>query len=93
MAVCARNLPLLGSCCCRRRQRLPRIGSIVARRAAEPAGNSERQEQRAYSEREIIDSLGEGDLVPVEVIDFDPFKDAADVGAKGVKLFFVCRRR
>jgi SAM-dependent methyltransferase len=54
---------------------------------------SERQEQRAYSEREIIDSLGEAELIPIEVIDFDPFKDAADVGAKGVKLFFVCRRR
>ena len=54
---------------------------------------SERQEQRAYSEREIVDSLGEAELVPVEVIDFDPFRDATQAGAKGVKLFVVCRRR
>lgn len=53
---------------------------------------SERQEQRAYAEREIVESLGEAGLVPVEVIDFDPFKESDDLDAKGVKLFFVCRR-
>jgi SAM-dependent methyltransferase len=52
---------------------------------------SERHEQRAYSEREIVESLGEAGLVPAEVIDFDPFQDAADLEAEGVKLFFVCR--
>jgi SAM-dependent methyltransferase len=53
---------------------------------------SERQEQRAYSEREIVESLGEADLTPVEVIDFDPFRDAGEVASAGVKLFFVCRK-
>ena len=53
---------------------------------------SERHEQRAYSEREIVDALGEAGLIPVEVLDFDPFHDAGEVDAAGVKLFFVCRK-
>lgn len=50
----------------------------------------ERHEQRAYSEREITSSLAEAGLAALEVIDFDPFKDGGELGAKGVKLFFVC---
>lgn len=52
---------------------------------------AERHEQRAYSEREILDALGEAGLVPAEVIDFDPFKDGGELEAEGVKLFFVCK--
>ncbi|HEV8660908.1 MAG TPA: class I SAM-dependent methyltransferase [Thermoanaerobaculia bacterium] len=51
----------------------------------------ETHEQRAYSEREIIESLGEAALAPVEVIDFDPFDEAETLEAAGVKFFFVCR--
>jgi SAM-dependent methyltransferase len=47
----------------------------------------ERREQRAYSEREIIDSLASAGLVPVEVMEFDPYAEG-----RTVKLFFVCRR-
>ena len=51
----------------------------------------EMHEQRAYTEREIIESLGDGGLAPVEVIDFDPYNEADSLDARGVKLFFVCR--
>ncbi len=51
----------------------------------------ETHEQRAYSQDEIVVALGEGGLVPVEVIDFDPFNEAETLEAAGVKLFFVCR--
>ncbi|HUP46287.1 MAG TPA: class I SAM-dependent methyltransferase [Thermoanaerobaculia bacterium] len=54
---------------------------------------SERHEQHAYSEREIIEALGEGGLVPAEVIDFDPFRESEELESAGVKLFFVCRAR
>ena len=46
----------------------------------------ERREQRAYSEREIVDALASAGLVPVEVTEFDPYSEG-----KSVKLFFVCR--
>ena len=52
---------------------------------------AERHEQRAYTQREIVEALGEAGLVPAEVIDFDPFKDGGELEAEGVKLFFVCR--
>ncbi|MEO6487021.1 MAG: methyltransferase domain-containing protein [Thermoanaerobaculia bacterium] len=52
---------------------------------------SERHEQRAYSEREIIASLGEAGLEVVELIDFDPYSEAGTREAEGVKFFFVCR--
>ena len=52
---------------------------------------SERHEQRAYSEREIVASLGEAGLSAVEILDFDPFSDGDSVEVEGVKLFFVCR--
>jgi hypothetical protein len=53
----------------------------------------ERHEQRAYSEREIVESLDAADLVPVEVNDFDPFSDAGDIRSHRVKVVFVCRLR
>lgn len=57
---------------------------------AEVAGRrvkiQERREQRAYSEREIIDALASAGLVPVEVAEFDPYHEA-----RNVKLFFACR--
>lgn len=52
----------------------------------------ERHEQRAYSEREIVEALGEAGLAVVELIAFDPFNEADTMEAAGVKLFFVCRR-
>lgn len=51
----------------------------------------ETHEQRAYSEREIVESLGEAQLSPVEVLDFDPYNEADTIEGGGVKLFFVCR--
>ena len=51
----------------------------------------ETHEQRAYSEREIVESLGDAGLVPVEILDFDPYNEADSLEASGVKLFFVCR--
>jgi SAM-dependent methyltransferase len=47
--------------------------------------------QRAYSEREITDSLAAAGLVPVDVIDFDPYGEADDIDATTVKLFFVAK--
>ncbi|HEX9502345.1 MAG TPA: class I SAM-dependent methyltransferase [Thermoanaerobaculia bacterium] len=46
----------------------------------------ERREQRAYSEREIVDALASAALVPMEMIEFDPFGEG-----RKVKLFFVCQ--
>ncbi len=46
----------------------------------------ERREQRAYSEREIIDALASAGLAPLEMIAFDPYAEG-----RNVKLFFVCR--
>ena len=51
----------------------------------------ESHEQRAWSEREIVDCLAAAKLAPVEIIDFDPFGEIDTVDAQGVKLFFVCR--
>jgi SAM-dependent methyltransferase len=50
----------------------------------------EQHRQRAYSEREIVDSLADAGLRPVDVIEFDPYNDAAGLDAERVKLFFVC---
>ena len=44
-----------------------------------------------YSEREIIESLGDAELSVVEVIDFDPYNEAEELAAAGVKLLFVVR--
>ena len=46
----------------------------------------ERREQRAYSEREIVDALASAALVPMEVMEFDPYAEG-----RRVKLFFVCQ--
>lgn len=54
---------------------------------------SERHEQRAWSEEEIVGALGEAALMPVEINNFDPFGESDDEGRGGVKLFFVCRPR
>ncbi len=50
----------------------------------------ETHEQRAYSEREIVESLGDASLAVVEVIDFDPYNEAENLDAGGVKFLFVC---
>lgn len=51
----------------------------------------ERHEQRAWSEREIADSISDAGLSIVERIDFDPFDEADALESEGVKLFFVVR--
>jgi SAM-dependent methyltransferase len=51
----------------------------------------EEHRQRAYSEREIIRTLDAADLVPVDVLHFDPYGEAEDIDATTVKLFFVCK--
>jgi SAM-dependent methyltransferase len=52
----------------------------------------ETHEQRAWSEKEIGECLCAAGMEIVEVIDFDPFHEIDTVDARGVKLFFVCRR-
>ena len=52
---------------------------------------SERHEQRAHSERDIVGALMEAGLVPTEVSDFDPYNESDTIEARTVKLFFVCR--
>lgn len=51
----------------------------------------EQHRQRAYSEREIVKALDASDLVPVDVLNFDPYGEAEDIDATTVKLFFVCK--
>lgn len=51
----------------------------------------ETHEQRAYTEREIIESLSDSGLSTIEVIDFDPYNEADTIEGDGVKLFFVCK--
>ena len=48
----------------------------------------EQHRQRAYSEREIVAALGSAGLAPVEVRDFDPYRESDTV-----KLFFVVSLR
>ena len=48
-------------------------------------------EQRAYSEREIVESLGEASIAPVAVIPFDPYNETATLRVRSVKMVFVCR--
>ena len=45
----------------------------------------EQREQRAFTEREIVDALASAGLVPMEVMEFDPYAEG-----RSVKLFFVC---
>lgn len=49
------------------------------------------REQRAWSENELIEVLGDAGLELVEVINFDPYREAEHLGVSSVKLFFVCR--
>jgi SAM-dependent methyltransferase len=51
----------------------------------------EQHRQRAYSEREIVKALDAAGMVPVDVLDFDPYGEAQDIDAATVKLFFVCK--
>jgi SAM-dependent methyltransferase len=51
----------------------------------------ELHQQRAFSEREIVECLDAAHLKPIEVLDFDPYDESNTLGAEGVKLFFVCR--
>lgn len=45
----------------------------------------EKRQQRAFTEREIVDALGSVGLVPREMTEFDPYAEG-----RNVKLFFVC---
>jgi SAM-dependent methyltransferase len=49
----------------------------------------ERRRQRAYTEREIVASLAEARLRPLDVIDFDPYHELKHTAARTVKVFFV----
>ncbi len=49
----------------------------------------ERHEQRAWSEREIAESISDAGLHIVERLDFDPFDEAESLEAEGVKIFYV----
>lgn len=60
--------------------------------SGEKADIRERHEQRAYSELEIIQALGEAELTAIEILDFDPYNDGPALDTDGVKLFFVCRK-
>ncbi len=47
----------------------------------------ERREQRAYSEREIVESLGSAGLRTVEIVPFDPYAEG-----RKVKLFWIAEQ-
>jgi hypothetical protein len=70
-----------------------RIGKAVVRGWALLGGQRveirEEHRQRAYTEREIISALGEAQLEPVEILDFDPYGE--EIEARTVKVFFVVR--
>ena len=73
------------------REDRPRRTSPAGRTSAASASPiHEQHRQRAYSEREIVKALDAADLVPVDVLDFDPYGEAEAVNAATVKLFFVC---
>jgi SAM-dependent methyltransferase len=48
----------------------------------------ERHTQRCYEREEIVAALAEGGLDPIEIHEFDPWKEG-----RTVKLVFVCRKR
>jgi SAM-dependent methyltransferase len=50
----------------------------------------ELHQQRAYTEREIVASLDEAQLAPIDVMEFDPYHDLGSVDTQVVKLIFVC---
>ena len=45
----------------------------------------ERRQQRAFTEREIVNALASAGLAPLEMTEFDPYAEG-----RSVKLFFVC---
>jgi SAM-dependent methyltransferase len=53
----------------------------------------ETHHQRAYTEKEITSALDDAGMQVVEVVDFDPYDEAGEGGAEGVKLVFVCSAR
>ena len=71
------------------------IGRALVTGWAAPYGRRiaihETHEQRAYTEREIVEALTDASLAAVEILDFDPYNDADTMEGGGVKLFFVCR--
>jgi SAM-dependent methyltransferase len=62
-----------------------------ARMGGERVVIREQHRQRAYSEREIVASLADAQLEPVDVIDFDPYHDIGSTGTGRVKVFVVAR--
>lgn len=64
---------------------------------ARPPGSCERveihetHEQRSYTQRQIVAALGDANLRPIDIIDFDPYGEADVAGP--IKLFFICRRK
>lgn len=50
----------------------------------------EEHRQRAYSQKEIVKSLEEAGITPIEILEFDPYDEADAIEAQTVKLFFVC---
>jgi SAM-dependent methyltransferase len=74
-----------------------RVGkALVSGWAKLPSGKvkiSERHEQRAYSQREIVGALADAELEALEILDFDPYNEGAEIEAQTVKLFFVCKPR
>lgn len=49
----------------------------------------ERHEQRAWTEREIAESLSDAGLTIVERLDFDPYDERDTLDTEGVKIFYV----
>lgn len=68
--------------------------AVVSGWADRPAGRvhiRELRQQRAWSEREILELLRDAGIVPAEVIRFDPYGEAKRLRVPAVKLVFVCR--
>jgi hypothetical protein len=40
---------------------------------------------------QIVSALAEADLIPVDVVDFDPYNESGSVASATVKLFFIVR--
>lgn len=63
-----------------------------ARRGGKKVPIDETHEQRSYSEREIVRSLRESGLRPLEMLTFDPFDPDGIFAGGGVKFFFVAAK-
>lgn len=76
----------------RRREKIGRAAVTGwARINGERVDIREQHRQRAYSEREITKMLAAAGLTPVQVLDFDPYDEAAAMSAATVKLFFIAK--